>query len=163
MRTARSRLDRLRDEWFAKAAPRVIPRKRYDIHTSQIGARNPSPASAGEGGPKGRMGCGPRLRPEADCTNVTVHLRSKRTAPHTPSVAFGDTPGSLLGGRLFPASRRRGARCPPAGSMALCECDSPKAGIRLRGHDIDRNHGSHFGRRSRPTPLLTNCRVKAFL
>ena len=54
------------------------------------------------------MGCGPLLRRQTACTNVTANLGSKRPAFHTPSVAFGDT---------FPASRRRGARRPPAGSM----------------------------------------------
>ncbi len=44
------------------------------------------------------MGCGPLLRRQTACTNVTANLRSKRAAFHTPSVTFGDT---------FPASQRR--------------------------------------------------------
>src|SRR5271166_1465007 len=43
------------------------------------------------------MGCGPLLRRQTACTNVTAYLRSKRPGFHTPSVAFGDT---------FPASRK---------------------------------------------------------
>ena len=51
-----------------------------------------------EGGATRRMGCGPPLRRQTACTNITANLRLKRPAFHTPSVAFGDT---------FPASRRR--------------------------------------------------------
>ncbi len=65
------------------------------------------------------MGCGPLLRRQTACMNVTVNLRSKHLAFHTPSVAFGDT---------FPASRRRGAPGGTRGFDDLCESRSPQAG-----------------------------------
>jgi hypothetical protein len=58
--------------------------------------RGSLPQLAGEGGAQRRMGCGPLLRRQTACTNVTANLRSKRPAFRTPSVAFGDT---------FPAAR----------------------------------------------------------
>ena len=58
------------------------------------------------------MGCGPLLRCQTACTNVTANLRSKRPAFHTPSVAFGDT---------FPASRRRGRPAAACRLDDLCE------------------------------------------
>ena len=83
------------------------------VFTHLSSPRGSLPQLAGEGGAIGRrrrpsfdglwrrMGCGPLLRRQTACTNVTANLRSKRPAFHTPSVAFGDT---------FPAPRRRGTR-----------------------------------------------------
>src|SRR5271166_3277030 len=58
------------------------------------------------------MGCGPLLRRQTACTDVTANLRSKRPAFHTPSVAFGDT---------FPAPRRRGRPAAACRVDDLCE------------------------------------------
>ena len=58
-------------------------------------------------GAQRRMGCGPLLRFKSDCTTSarTSAAANLLCAPHP---AFGH-PGSKPGGRLFPASRRRGA------------------------------------------------------
>ena len=53
--------------------------------------RNPFPGSAGEGGPKGRTGCGPLLPPLIACLEDSPNFPRERLAFRTPSVAFGDT------------------------------------------------------------------------
>ncbi len=98
------------------------PPLRATVFTHLRSPRGSLPQLAGEGGAKRRMGCGPLLRRQTACTNVTANLRSKRPAFHTPSVAFGDT---------FPASRRRGR---PAAACRLDDlCESGSLARRGRG------------------------------
>ena len=76
------------------------------------------------------MGCGPLLRRQTACTNVTANLRSKRPAFHTPSVAFGDT---------FPASRRRGRPAAACRLDDLCERRRAKGAASRPRRQLARN------------------------
>jgi hypothetical protein len=61
---------------YRRCSPSIV--QLYSMHTPGIGGRSPSQL-AGEDGPKGRMGCGPLLQTESDCTTVGAYLLS---APH---------------------------------------------------------------------------------
>ncbi len=78
--------------------------------------RSPFPAFARlrEGGPKGRMGCGPLLRPESDCATVIANLRRTMPAFRTPSGLRPPSPLRGEGGAPGAVRRRvtGGGRAP---------------------------------------------------
>ena len=120
-----TRLNAALRDWARPSLSGAIRSLPYcSVHTSQIAARTPSPACWGRWRDSAGWGCGPPLRRQTACTNVTANLRSKRPAFHTPSVAFGDT---------FPASRRRGRPAAACRLDDLCERRSPVGRRRERG------------------------------
>jgi hypothetical protein len=66
---------------------RVVP---VQIVRAALGALLPQ--LAGEGGPKGRMGYGPLLQTEPDCTDISGNLRLSTPAFRTPSGAARHLP-----------------------------------------------------------------------
>jgi hypothetical protein len=98
--------------------------------------RDPFPSLLGKVHKPSRPdGCGPLFRCWQPCTNVAANLGPRSPAFHTPSVAFGDTPGSSPRGRLLLAVQEAG--------------DSPATATRRR------NGLYEFGRDHRASAALT--------